>query len=316
MQLEHGAEIGHEFDPAGKPVVERAGRVERQALGPQRQRGRSERRRRSWHLRRSPPALSNSPGAVTRPSRNVLRPTKPGDEAVGRALIEVALAADLADLAVGHDDEPVGDGERLFLVVRHHDGGEAELALQLADLDPHLLAQLGVEVRQRLVEEEHVRPDRERAGEGDALLLAARELARQALRVGVEPHEPQGLLGARGDLVLRQPAHLETEGDVLGDAHVREKRVALEHHAGVAPPRPQVGDVDAADAGRAAARLDEAGDHAQGRRLAAAGRAEEHHELAVRHLEVHLSHGVVVAVALGQAKELEAGHQTTCAIFT
>jgi len=33
MQLEHGAEIGHEFDPAGKPVVEAADSVERQALG-------------------------------------------------------------------------------------------------------------------------------------------------------------------------------------------------------------------------------------------------------------------------------------------
>ena len=155
----------------------------------------------------------------TRPSRKVLRPTKPGDEAVGRALVEVALAADLADLAVGHDHEPVGDGERLFLVVRHHDGGEAELALQLADLDPHLLAQLGVEVRQRLVEEEHVGPDRERAGERDALLLAARELARQALRVAVEPHEPQRLLALRAAIsAFAEPAHLETEGDVLGDA--------------------------------------------------------------------------------------------------
>jgi hypothetical protein len=56
------------------------------------------------------------------------------------------LAADLADLAVGHDHEPVGDGQRLLLVVGHHDGGQPELALQLADFDPDLLAQLRVEV--------------------------------------------------------------------------------------------------------------------------------------------------------------------------
>ena len=73
------------------------------------------------HLRRSPPALSNSPGAVDAAVEEGAAADETGDEAIGRALIEVALAADLADLAVGHDDEPVGDGERLFLVVRHHD---------------------------------------------------------------------------------------------------------------------------------------------------------------------------------------------------
>ena len=58
--------------------------------------------------------------------------------------------------------------------------------LQLADLDPHLLAQLGVEVGERLVEQQHVGPDDERARQRHALLLAARELARQASRQSPE----------------------------------------------------------------------------------------------------------------------------------
>ena len=106
-------------------------------------------------------------------------PDESRDKAIGRALVEVALRADLADFALGHHHQPVGDGQRLFLVMRHHDGGQPELALQLADLDAHLFAQLGVEVGQRLVEQQHVRPDRERAGERDALLLPAGQLARQ-----------------------------------------------------------------------------------------------------------------------------------------
>jgi hypothetical protein len=43
------------------------------------------------------------------------------------------------------------------------------------DLDPHLDAQLGVEVRERLVEQEHLRLAHDGAPDGDALALAARE---------------------------------------------------------------------------------------------------------------------------------------------
>ncbi len=96
-----------------------------------------------------------------------------GDETIGRALVEILLRADLADAALAHDDEPVGHGQRLLLVVRDHDGGEAELALQLADLDADVLPQLGVEVGERLVEQQDVGPDRQRAGERHALLLSA-----------------------------------------------------------------------------------------------------------------------------------------------
>ena len=42
-----------------------------------------------------------------------------------------------------------------------------------ADLVAQLLADLGVERRERLVEQQHPRRDGERPGEGDALLLTA-----------------------------------------------------------------------------------------------------------------------------------------------
>ena len=47
------------------------------------------------------------------------------------------------------------------------------------DLGAHLEAQLGVEVRERLVHQHQRRLDDDGAGDGDALLLAAGELARQ-----------------------------------------------------------------------------------------------------------------------------------------
>ena len=81
-----------------------------------------------------------------------------------------------------HDDDLVGHGHRLDLVVRDVDGGRAEPLVQLLDLGAHGDAQLGVEVRQRLVEEEHLRIAHDRAAHRDALALAAGELARIARR--------------------------------------------------------------------------------------------------------------------------------------
>ena len=90
-------------------------------------------------------------------------------------------------------------------------------ALDLAQLDLHLLAQLGVEIGQRLVEQQHVRPDHERAGQRHALLLAAGHPPRIAIRE--RPDSPTSASAsatrfarsARGDA-----PHLEAEGDVLG----------------------------------------------------------------------------------------------------
>jgi hypothetical protein len=52
-----------------------------------------------------------------------------------------------------------------------------EVALDALQLDPHVLAQVGVERRERLVEQQHVGLDHDGAGERDALLLAAGQLA-------------------------------------------------------------------------------------------------------------------------------------------
>ena len=45
--------------------------------------------------------------------------------------------------------------------------------LQRAQLDPHLGAQFGVQIGERLVEQQHIGRKRDRAGQRDALLLAA-----------------------------------------------------------------------------------------------------------------------------------------------
>ena len=101
-------------------------------------------------------------------------------------LVEIRRRAELLDPAGVHDRDSVRHRHRLLLVVRDVDEGDADVVLDRLQLELHLLAELEVERAERLVEEQHARLVHERAREGDALLLAAGELARLAL---VEPRE-------------------------------------------------------------------------------------------------------------------------------
>ncbi|MGF6416251.1 hypothetical protein OKW37_008010 [Paraburkholderia sp. MM5482-R2] len=152
----------------------------------------------------------------------------------------------------------------------------------------NLDAQLRVEIRQRLVEQKYVGPDRERARNRDALLLAAGQLPGIAFGERAQPHHVERLANARVALRLRYTPHFQTERDVLRNGHVRKQRVALKHHAGIALVGCEPRDLGVADPDFAVARLDEARDHAQRRRLAAAARAEERDQFALGDIERHV----------------------------
>ena len=116
-----------------------------------------------------------------------------------------------------------------------HQRREPEGALELADLDPYLLAELGVEIGEWLVEEEQLGLDDERAGERHPLLLAARELARESSPELLEADQAKRLGDLLPDRGRGVSAHLEPEGDVLGRREVGEEGVALEDEPGVPP---------------------------------------------------------------------------------
>ena len=67
------------------------------------------------------------------------------------------------------------------------------------------------------------------------------------------------------------------------------QRVVLEHHGDVAVLGRGRRDVAVAKVDRPGGEFLEAGQHPQRRRLAAAGRADQHHELAVGDVQVHLA---------------------------
>lgn len=122
-------------------------------------------------------------------------------------------------------------------------GGDAEGELEAADLLAQVRPYLGVQRGERLVEQEDARAQGERAGEGDALLLAAGHLVRVAVSVVGQAHQVEEFGGALAPLGRADPAYAQAEGHVVPGVEVREEAVRLEDHAGVAAVGRDPGDV-------------------------------------------------------------------------
>ena len=101
------------------------------------------------------------------------RADEAGDEQVDRVLVQRLRGVDLLEHALAHDGDPVAHRHRLGLVVGDVDRRDAEVVLDAGDLGPHLHAQLGVEVRQRLVHQERLRVAHDGPAHRDPLALAA-----------------------------------------------------------------------------------------------------------------------------------------------
>ena len=112
------------------------------------------------------------------------RTDEAGDEVVGRAVVDVGRRPELLDAAAVHHHDAIGERHRLDLVVGDVDGRRPDLVMQMLDLRARRNAQLGVEVRQRLVHQEDRGLAHDRARQRDALALAARQLARTADAAG------------------------------------------------------------------------------------------------------------------------------------
>jgi hypothetical protein len=150
---------------------------------------------------------------------------------------------------VVHQHHAVGHFQRLFLVVGDEDRGDVQLVVQAAQPAAQLLAHLGVERAEGLVEQQHARLHRQRAGQRDALALAAGELGRkrsasQSSCTSLSSSCHLGLdrasdAGCAASCAGRRPR--------CRTRHVAEQRVVLEHEAHVALAHVGVGGVGAVE---------------------------------------------------------------------
>ena len=175
-------------------------------------------------------------------------------------------------------------------IVRDEDVGEVELVLEVLEQVDDLGLDRDVERGDRLVGDDQLRPQRERAGDPDPLALSAGELVRIAVVVlRLEPHPVHQLLNLAAELRPGcQPVQLQRIPDDLPDALAGvERRVGvLEDHLDLAPHWAKIlaGEPDhllAAVLDGAGGRLEQLDDRPAERRLAAAGLADQPEGLAL-----------------------------------
>ena len=174
------------------------------------------------------------------------------------------------------------------------DGGDAQPLLQGGDLGTGLHTQFGIEVRQRLVHEEHLRVAHDGTAHRHTLPLTTGEGLGLAIEEVLQPQQLGGLQDALLAFGLGNVLHLQREAHVVGHGHVGVQGVVLEDHGNVAVLGRQIGDITIPDPDGPGVDLLQAGQHAQRGGLAAAGGSDEDHELTVADLEVQLVDGGVV----------------------
>ena len=227
------------------------------------------------------------------------------DEAVDGLVVDVHRGADLLDAALVEDDDGVGEGEGLLLVVGDVDEGDAQLLVHLLQLDLHVLAHLEVQGGEGLVQEEHLRLVHDGAGDGDTLLLAAGEGLHVAVLVVGHRDELEDPADALLDLLLGHFLELEAEGDVVVHVQVREQGVALEHGVQRTLVRRDAGEFLAVHEDGAFVRLEKARDHPEEGGLAAAGRAQQGDEFAAADIQVDVLQDLLVAEGFGEVLDLD-----------
>src|SRR5205823_6391411 len=127
------------------------------------------------------------------------------DKCATRLVVELQRCSYLLEAAGVHDGDTIGKAQRLNLIMGDENDGHADSLLQKLEVDPHLLAQLDVEVAERLVEQEHMGLVNESPRQNDALLLPPAQYRRHPVFITGKADLMQDLVDLRGDLVLRQP---------------------------------------------------------------------------------------------------------------
>ena len=184
--------------------------------------------------------------------------------------------------------------------------------MQLLDLEAHLHAELGVEVRQRLVEQEHRRLAHDRPAHRDALALPARELPRPPLEQRLELEDVGRALHPLADL-----GAATCRGSEGRTPCCRTRSCAGTARSSGTPSRCRGPWARASLTTRSPMTISpsdhrlEAGDHPQHRRLAAAGRSDDDDEFAVGDVQVDAVDDRARPEALAHVVEFDLRHVTS-----
>ena len=182
--------------------------------------------------------------------------------------------------AVFHDANLVRQGQGFSLIVGDVENGQLrQFAVQTGNFLHHVVTDLRIQRRERLIKQQYPRTHGDGASNCDALLLAAGKLVRIAAGVIRHADDFQGFLNPFSDLRFGLFLRPQAEGDVIFYFHVRKQGVVLNHHTKAALIRRQMGDIRVAKQNSTTGRLHKTGYRPQHRGFPGARRADQRQHL-------------------------------------
>ena len=159
---------------------------------------------------------------------------------------------------------------------------------QLDDLRAHLVAQLGVQIGQRLIHQKHGRVADDGAADRHTLALAAGQRLGLTVQILGDVQDLRRLTHFFVDLSFGDFLQLQREGHVLIHGHVGIEGIVLEHHGDIAILGFHIVHQLVADPQLTGADILQARDHPQRGGFTASGGAYQHDEFLVGDLQVEL----------------------------
>src|SRR3954453_9555248 len=217
----------------------------------------------------------------------------------------------LHDPALPEHCDVVRDATRRHDVVGDDDVAAAVLRVDFLDQLAEKRGADRVETRVRLVEENDLRVQHQRARETGALAHTARELVRHLVAGAAEADLAEAAIADLGDLVLGLVGVLaQRECHVVVDVHRAEERAVLEEDAELLAHLEEVvvahvRDRLAVDEDVTVVRVEQADHVLDADGLTGSGRAQDHRDLVVRDAEVEAVEDLVAAERLVDVDELD-----------
>ena len=208
------------------------------------------------------------------------------DVGVHRVFVQLVRRSGLDDAAVAQHPDAFAHAERLELVWCRVQHRGSELAVQPLELRAHVVAEIGVEIGQGLVEEQQPRAANEGPADRDALLLASARGLRLAVQDMADAQHLRHFGHPRPDLGAGGPGFPERVGEILEDRKVRIESERLEHHRDAAIGRGDPCDLFPVEHDPPAVRHLQPRDDPKGSGLSGGARAEEAEELPVSDIQI------------------------------
>src|SRR5579884_329837 len=186
-----------------------------------------------------PTARGGGPSSGPRPDRPSERDPLSFKSIHGRGhlrLTERAVSLRSFNLSIDHLDQPIGL-KRELLVMGHQNERDSPLPVEPFQQSEDLVTRMGIEIAGRLVGQDQLRPQHQRARDGDPLLLAAGELSRPMVKAVRQPDRFEHLPRGRLDLIPLGPLDQSRHHDIFKRGEFREEMMELENIADGSIPK-------------------------------------------------------------------------------